>query len=613
MSKNIKNIIFCLFILLGSVNSIAQNSVDIDSLKTAVEKMNDDSLKITVYYQLAFESRKTNSGEMLDYANKALELAIKLKIPTEIAKSNHVLGIFYAENGDLKRALEYFFNSLNTLKKIGDENRMGVALGAIARVYQMMENHEMALDYDLQALEIAIKNNDTINLATTYNNVGADYNNLKNYEAAIEIYRKALNIAQNNEDIRLQALLHLNIGYTYQKTNDFDSSIVNLQNAEKLYLEINDLYGLANTYNKLAEYYYETEKNDSILYFADKAREIGEKIGTITIKRQSYELLSIAYDNQNKYDSAFKYLELFNKLDDSIINSGNTKKITQLEMQYEFDKEREIDEIKHKAEVRRQQNQTIFFIIAFFLAILAVLFILRSYWIKKKSEKELQDLNAIKDKFFRIISHDLKSPFTAFISISELLSNPNVNLSQEKVQYFAKSINKTAKSSYDLFQNLLLWSMSQRGNLKIEKTEVNLSELISTTIDLLKTPADSKNITIDFKQIDSEIIVKTDANIIKTVVRNILNNAIKFTHEDGKITIEIKNNSITILDTGVGISEKNLTKLFKPEVHHTTTGTNEEKGTGLGLILCKELIEKIEGKIEVESELNIGTTFYVFY
>lgn len=598
-----------------SVNLFSQNTVNIDSLKIAVEKMEDDSLKITVFYQLAFESRKCNSTEMLVYANKALDLAIKLKIPTEIAKSYHVLGIFYAESGDLKRALDYFFNSLNTLKEIGDKNRMGVALSAIARVYQMMENHEMALEYDLQALDISLKNNDTINVATNYNNIGADYNNLKNYNSAIENYYHALEIATKNKNQRLQALLHLNIGYTYQKTNDLDSSIINLIKAENLYTEINDNYGLANTYNKLAEYYDEKKINDSVIIFAKKALLLGENIGIITVKRQAFELLSLAFENSKNIDSAYKYLKLFNKLNDSIINTGNTKKITQLEMQYEFDKENEINEIKHKAEVRRQQNRTIFLLIAFFLTLLVVIFIFRSYRIKKKSEKELQDLNAIKDRFFRIISHDLKSPFTAFISISELLSNPNVNLSQEKVQYFAKSINKTAKSSYDLFQNLLLWSMSQRNNLKIENTEVNLNSLVTSTIDLLKSSADNKKINIIFQNSAPEITSFTDENIIKTVLRNLINNAIKFTNEDGKITIDVKKQEnkvkISVSDTGTGISKENVAKLFKPEVHLSTSGTNEEKGTGLGLILCKELLEKIDGIISVESELNTGSKFTV--
>lgn len=610
-SKRIFLILVILFFLFtGNIN--AQTLHNIDSLKKAVEMMQDDSTKVTVYYKIAVGIRKTNPEEMHKYAEKALKLANELDIKTETAKSYHILGIFYAERGDLKRALEYFFKSLETLERIGDESRKGVALGAIARIYQLLENDEKALEYDLKALTIALNNKDSANLATNYNNVGADYNNLKKYDKAIKNYNNALVISKKNKNIQLQALLLLNIGYAYQKTNDFQSAFKNLKEAQKLYTEINDKYGLANTYNKLAGYFNENQINDSTIKYASNALSLSENIGTVTIIRQASGLLSEAYEKTEMYDSAFKYLSRFNTMNDSIINSGNTKKITQLEMNYEFEKEREISEIKHKEEVKRQQNFTIFFITAFLLSLLLVILIFRNYRLKKKSEKKLQQLNAVKDRFFKIISHDLKAPFTAFISISEILSNTEINLSKEKIQYFANSINKTAKSSYDLFKNLLLWSISQRENLEINKVEIDLIKLISDTVTLLKAAADDKNIEIVTK-IATDINVLTDENITKTVLRNLINNAIKFTPSSGKITISGNSDDnfteISVTDTGTGISKENLLKLFKPEVHHSTSGTNNEKGTGLGLILCKELIEKTGGTISVISEKDKGSRF----
>ncbi|MCD4793602.1 MAG: tetratricopeptide repeat-containing sensor histidine kinase [Bacteroidales bacterium] len=609
---HLKVYIFTFSILIFAANIFAQTTLNIDSLKSAVEKMPDDSVKVTVYYKIAVGLLRTNPEEMHKYAEKALKLADELDIKTEIAKSYHVLGIFYAERGDLKRSLEYFFKSLETLERIGDESRKGVALGAIARIYQLLENNEKALEYDLKALTIALNNKDSANLATNYNNVGADYNNLKKYDKAIKNYNNALVLAKKNKNIQLQALLLLNIGYAYQKTNDFQSAFKNLKEAQKLYTEINDKYGLANTYNKLAGYFNENQINDSTIKYASNALSLSENIGTFTIIRQASGLLSEAYEKTEMYDSAFKYLRQFNTMNDSIINSGNTKKITQLEMNYEFEKEREISKIKHKEEVRRQQNFTIFFITAFLLSLLLVILIFRNYRLKKKSEKKLQQLNAVKDRFFKIISHDLKAPFTAFISISEILSNSEINLSKEKIQYFANSINTTAKSSYDLFQNLLLWSMSQRENLKINKVEIDLIKLISDTVTLLKAAADDKDIEIITK-IATDIKVLTDENITKTILRNLINNAIKFTPSGGKITISANSDDnyteISVTDTGIGISKENLSKLFKPEVHHSTSGTNNEKGTGLGLILCKELIEKTGGTISVISEKDKGSHF----
>jgi len=496
---------------------------------------------------------------------------------------------------------------------LSDEGRKGVALGAIARIYQLLEDHENALKYDIEALRIAVNIGDSANLAINYNNVGADYNNLNNYDSAIINYKNALNIAENTENIKLLALLHLNMGYAYQKNNEIDSALINLREAEKLYNTINDNHGLANTYNKLAEYY-KDKNNDSLLIFANKALRLAEKTGSITIIRQSSGLLSEAYEKTEQYDSAYKYLSNFNKLNDSIINSGNTRKITQLEMNYEFEKEREINEIKHREEVKRQQTFTIYFITAFILSLLLVLLIFRNYRLKKKSEQKLQQLNAVKDKFFRIISHDLKAPFNAFISISETLSDPDLNLSKEKVQYFANSINKAAKNSYDLFKNLLIWSVSQREGLKIKKQEIKIHKIIKNTVEILKSSADEKNIDIKIEA-KTEMKIISDENILQTVLRNLISNAIKFTPERGIITVSVQfiddEFKIKVKDSGIGIAEEDLVKLFKPEIHYTTTGTNKEKGTGLGLILCKELIEKTGGNISVKSTLNTGSEFTI--
>lgn len=606
--------LFIFFVLFFSKTTLSQNNVNIDSLQELTQIRQDDSLKITHYYALSLEYRKIDKDTMRFFAEKALSLSQKLEIKTEIAKSYHILGIFFAEKGDLQRALDYFFNSLKVLETIGDESRKGVALGAIARVSQMLENHEQALKYDLQALEIAQKNNDTINLSTNFSNVGADYSNLHKYQKAIEYYEKALEIAAKNQNIRIQALCYLNLGFTNSKIENTELAFSNLRKAENLYLQTTDKYGLANTYNKLAEYFLNQDIPDSTIFYAKNALDIGLNLNSIAINRQAFALLSEANSEKHNFEKAFDYLQEFNKLNDSIINTGNTKKITRLEMKYEFEKEREIAEIKHKAEVRKQEYFTIFSLIAFFLTLLLGVLIFRSYIVKRRSEEKLAKLNAVKDRFFRIISHDLKSPFMAFISISEILAMPNVNLTPEKVQYFATSINKTAKSSYDLFQNLLLWSMSQRGNLKIEKKKINLKKLVADTVNLLNLSAEEKNILIS-TDISENCEVFSDENILKTVIRNILSNAIKFTPKDGKIQILAKKNQnfmqISIKDTGVGISEENISKIFSPNEHLSKQGTNNEKGTGLGLILCKELIEKANGQIAVKSRVGEGSEFII--
>lgn len=231
----------------------------------------------------------------------------------------------------------------------------------------------------------------------------------------------------------------------------------------------------------------------------------------------------------------------------------------------------------------------------------------------KNSENKLKSLNDEKDKFFSIIAHDLKSPFNALLNLSEFLVEDLSDLSLEEIRSFSKEINKSAHSVYNLLLNLLQWAQIKTGRMKQTKEKVALSSLLNNTIVLLENVASKKSIKIENK-IDSSLFFSGDRTMISSVLQNLISNAIKFTKRNGTIEIfaEAENGKIivSVKDNGIGISTDNLEKLFKLDQHLSTTGTANESGTGLGLILCKELIEKNSGNIWVESQELIGTTFH---
>lgn len=231
---------------------------------------------------------------------------------------------------------------------------------------------------------------------------------------------------------------------------------------------------------------------------------------------------------------------------------------------------------------------------------------------RKKVEENLAELNATKDKFFSIIAHDLKNPFNTLIGFSELLVSAYEQLPQEKIFHFHKLIYQAAKHGFTLLENLLEWSRSQTGRIKWLPTVIDLKKITSTTFDLQNSVAKNKNITLSI-EVKSECKAFADSNMISTVIRNLISNAIKYTPKNGKIKVVISENKefciVEIIDSGVGINQKDLNKLFKIDVHYSKEGTNKEKGTGLGLILCKEFIIKNNGEIYAKSELNKGSTF----
>ncbi|PIQ08258.1 MAG: hypothetical protein COW71_12730 [Ignavibacteriales bacterium CG18_big_fil_WC_8_21_14_2_50_31_20] len=230
----------------------------------------------------------------------------------------------------------------------------------------------------------------------------------------------------------------------------------------------------------------------------------------------------------------------------------------------------------------------------------------------KLSEGELKKVNEEKDKFFSIIAHDLKSPFNALLNLSEFLVEDLSDLSMDEIRSFSKEINKSAQSVYDLLLNLLQWAQIKTGRINKTQEKIELSKLVRDTLIFLENIASKKSIKIINNADDLSLIVG-DRTMISSVLQNLISNSIKFTKRNGNIFInsEEKDDKIIvhIKDTGIGISKENLNKLFKLDEHVTTIGTANESGTGLGLILCKELLEKNNGKIWVESIEGLGTTF----
>lgn len=230
----------------------------------------------------------------------------------------------------------------------------------------------------------------------------------------------------------------------------------------------------------------------------------------------------------------------------------------------------------------------------------------------KENEIHLQKLNATKDKFFSIIAHDLKTPFNGIMGFSDLLSEQIQNKDYEGIDKYAQIIQQSSKSAVDLLMNLMEWSRSQTGRLEFTPEYIEIVKLIIGVTELLQGSALQKSISIS-RNLPRNAVVFADKSMISTILRNLISNAIKFTHQGGKIEISIEQKQkellVAVKDSGVGINKADIDKLFRIEGKFSKPGTINEKGTGLGLILCKEFVDKHNGEIWVESEIGSGSTF----
>lgn len=356
------------------------------------------------------------------------------------------------------------------------------------------------------------------------------------------------------------------------------------------------------------------------------------------------------------YKEAYKYHVVFKTMNDSIYNEEEIKKIARLEYQYKFEKEKQAIEIEQQKKeaistenIKHQKILRNIFIIGFIIMMLFVLVIFYSLLKKREANRilaiqkneinkknnellilndevrenseelritniKLNEVNATKDKFFSIISHDLKSPFNAILGFSEILLKEHKDYDDEEREERIKHVYNSANSTFKLLEDLLTWAHSQLGKITSSPEKLHLKRLLFETILDLQEPANKKNIQVSDTISENDIIF-ADKNMIATVLRNLISNAIKFTNKDGSIVIssEKQANSnfleISVTDTGVGIPKDKINDLFRIEKSTSTKGTENETGTGLGLMLCKEFVEKHGGEIWAESQIGKGSIF----
>jgi len=225
---------------------------------------------------------------------------------------------------------------------------------------------------------------------------------------------------------------------------------------------------------------------------------------------------------------------------------------------------------------------------------------------------QLHELNASKDKFFSIIAHDLKSPFTALLGYTDLLVESLETYNQAEFKEYLTNLQAAAKKLYALLENLLAWSRIQRGLMQYTPEPIDLHDIAQDNYNLFVSRANQKQVTLK-TLIPENTMVFADYSMVNTVIRNLTSNALKFTAAGGKVTLSAKHDQhafeVSVSDTGIGISEDALPLLFRIDTHYLKRGTAGEEGTGLGLVLCKELVEKNSGRIWVESKVGKGTTF----
>lgn len=574
------------------------------------------------------------------YISEAKEVYEKLNHAPGIASANRELGNISFELMDFNKALEYNITAFSIYESLSDTRGMADINNSIGSVYWKLEKNEMALEYYLKAYDLYQKiPSDKLGNASTLNNIGNIYHNLGDLNKALEYYMQVLALYEEIKSESGLAVVYHNIGMIQMQLNEYEKALESYFKSVEINKKRDNTSSLANNYNNLGELYILKEEFNTALDYLKKSAILAEKIKAIDVLMENYLFQSRIYFHREELPSALDYHKRYTSLKDSIFGIENQNRVLELQVRFEAESKLKVIDVLKKTnqlqEIRlgRQRNERYFYLAASLLILILVFFVYNRYRFKKNlgallvdknkqlevmneklriSEKELLTINATKDKFFSIIAHDLKNPFNALLSFSEMLHNNLSVFTKDEIKAYVEIIHKATNNLFRLLENLLQWSSTQTGEIEYRPEQFDLNSLTMNIIQIMGIHAEKKGISI-INSLPENASAYGDKNLISTVIRNLISNAVKFTRENGQIRIEgiVKKDEIEIavIDNGIGINKVDIDKLFRLDCNVTTIGTSEERGSGLGLILCKEFVEKNGGRIWVESEIDIGSSF----
>lgn len=623
------------------------------------EKTNKDSARF--YYDKAYnfildKNNKDLEGDALinlglfdfrsrSYVNSIKHFKESLKIceykidKNKEARIYNYLGYCYMYLYDENSSFENFIKSLSISKAVSNKGKIADNYSGIGTLFYEQENYEFARKYYADALAINLELNDSSKIANNYIDLGNALSDAGKLKKGLEYYQKSIEILKKLNDNTGLGINYNNISDSYKELKDYKKANLFLSKALALAKKEKDKRLLSIIYLNKAAIENILNNKKLAIKFAIISIKYADEVKAIKYKAEDYKTLSKAYKALGDLKKAFYYNEKYISLNDSLDKFDKHKTALLFKSLSELEKTNlkvdklAIENTRVKAKNKNEKKFIYGLIIA--MTIFAFLLVLINGQYSKKQEaynlleyqnfkinemhdeiekqkNYLEKLNHTKDKFFSIIAHDLKNPFNSIKGFTELLLENGDSYTEERKRKFLKIIASSTTKASELLNNLLIWANSQSGKIEFNPEKLDLNRQIVNVCTFLGAQALSKEVEIK-TNLESNIFVYADKNMINTVLRNLISNAIKFTNRNGLIEVSSKENkdeiSVEVKDNGVGIPKDELETLFSLDSKHTHVGTANEQGTGLGLLLCNEFIKKNKGELTVTSEINKGSIF----
>jgi two-component system sensor histidine kinase/response regulator len=618
------------FFIMNTVLAQAQNNT-VTLLLGQLQSAKQDVEQVSIYKSLSDLYSNKNPDSALLMAERSLDIAQRIKFKEGAANAFVARGKALVALEQYPEALRSHFSGLKISQQLKLDSLTERCYSEIGLLYSAIGNTTKALYYIDQADSLAKSPSGRGEQSYIYLNLGEVYRKKNFYDSAISYNIRALVLERKTKDSLTIAIALYNISDNYIRKHMYTKAMPYLEEAWAISKEIDDFVGIAYCNDALGMIKYYTSDYVSSIHYFEEALAQANQLKMREIKKNCYSYLYLNYIKTGNYKSALDFRNKEIAITDSINNIRKDKEIKNIVIDYQVDlqndkialleKDKQIRDVIIKTDTLKRN------LLSLGILLLAALgfFIFKSYLQKnklsiqlEKQNKEirnqnlqLEELNNVKTKLFSIVSHDLRGPIGSVKSIMDLIQDNMI--SADEIKTIIPKLNVTLLQTTHLLDNLLYWAKSQMNGMAINKSDFDINRIVSQSTTLVENRASNKGVNLRLVTEHNSLFVHADEPTIDIVTRNLIENAIKFSSAGDEIIVqtEIKNTEVvvSVRDQGKGIPHADQSKIFNRFATHTTFGTAREKGSGLGLLLCKELVENNKGKIWFTSEPGQGSTF----
>lgn len=594
------------------------------------EKTEEAHYKVLAYQNVAYLS--TLSGDYstaLKYDNLSMELDVVAKDTAMLAIDYNNIGSDYYDLGEYDEAYFYLTQSYRMGTAVKDTLRMLIALHNVGRVFKELGQYDQAVNHLKLSLKLSNQLGDKEGEPYTFDEMGDVMLRNSQYDSAAYYLMQAIAMSRKMNIQILQPRIYSKLATLYHKKNDFGTASAYYDSAYTMHATTSNRFGMAEAELGRSIVLTSEKRYDEAISKVETALSAAHEINARVLEIKCYNQLSALYEHKGDFQKSLAYYKRYKMLEDTLFSQETQGKLLRDQIRFETEaRDSQIAALSqlrgaHEDEIKKQEFIRNILVVVMALAAILLVTVYRSGQRRKKinmlllqhqdemekRSEELEKLNQVKDKFFSIISHDLRSPINALAGILDLLDKGAIK--PEELHIHTQELKVRFNHTRTLLNNLLDWTLLQMDKLNLQATKINLYKIVEENIQLL-LPIQGKNIKL-INSVPHDALGFADSNTINLVIRNLMTNALKFTNDGGEVLIEAKTKGfeweISVRDNGIGMKPEVIQILFDKTAPYTTRGTANEKGTGLGLILCKEFVEKNGGKIRVDSQEGKGSLF----